>query len=108
MEQMTERCSPYCDGWTHRAGCMALQAWDIPGSCTCGGRVRCRYCAAKKGARTRALAALQSQEEECSTCIQIRDKHNGFGPSHNGRASCESGSIASGGKHSHCACDLCF
>lgn len=44
----------------------------------------------------------------CSTCTLIRDEFKGFGPSHNGRKSCESGSIAAGGTHDHCSCDTCF
>ena len=32
----------------------------------------------------------------------------GFAPSHNGSPRCESGSIASGGRNAHCACDVCF
>ena len=31
-----------------------------------------------------------------------------FGPSKNGSARCESGSIASGGNKAHCSCDICF
>jgi len=41
--------------------------------------------------------------EECSQCQEL-----GMGPSHDGSKSCESGSIASGGKNSHCSCDVCF
>lgn len=41
-------------------------------------------------------------EPECSTCATIRDKYNGFGPSHVASAGCESG------KHAHCTCDACF
>ena len=40
--------------------------------------------------------------ENCTSC-QAR-----FGPSHNGSRNCESGSIESGGKRSHCTCDTCF
>lgn len=29
-------------------------------------------------------------------------------PSHRGSTGCESGSLASGGSHSHCSCDACF
>ena len=41
--------------------------------------------------------------ELCSWCVVV-----GMKPNHNGSARCESGSIASGGKNSHCACDTCF
>ncbi len=43
----------------------------------------------------------------CPTCEAIR-KEGGFGPSHEGRKGCESGSIASGGSNAHCSCDRCF
>ena len=43
--------------------------------------------------------------EPCSRCLEIGD---GFGPSHSGSPNCKSGSIASGGKQAHCACDTCF
>ena len=45
---------------------------------------------------------------QCKTCNDIRETHKGFGPSHNGSTMCKSGSIASGGKNSHCTCDMCF
>jgi hypothetical protein len=32
----------------------------------------------------------------------------GMYPHHNGSTRCESGSIASGGRNSHCSCDTCF
>ena len=40
----------------------------------------------------------------CKTCA-LPDEPK---PSHDGSKSCESGSIASGGTRSHCACDVCF
>ena len=46
--------------------------------------------------------------EGCLVCKEIRDLCGGHGPSHDGKERCESGSIASGGKNSHCACDTCF
>jgi len=45
---------------------------------------------------------------DCQTCQDIHEKHKGFGPTHDGSKSCLSGSIASGGKRSHCTCDWCF
>ncbi len=42
----------------------------------------------------------------CEICQYLID--HPFGPSHRGSTSCESGSIASGGKESHCTCDVCF
>ena len=42
----------------------------------------------------------------CELCQELID--HPFGPSHRGSTNCESGSIASGGKESHCACDVCF
>jgi len=44
----------------------------------------------------------------CPTCVEIREKRNGFGPTHDGSPRCESGSIASGGRVAHCTCDVCF
>lgn len=44
--------------------------------------------------------------EGCPTCKEIQE--TGFGPSHYGSESCESGSLASGGKYAHCTCDTCF
>lgn len=43
-------------------------------------------------------------EVACGYC----DECGGFGPPHDGITSCESGSPASGGTHSHCTCDRCF
>ncbi len=43
----------------------------------------------------------------CAVCLSIRDE-GGFGPSHAGSSSCQSGSIASGGDRAHCSCDVCF
>ena len=40
----------------------------------------------------------------CQMCITTKNS----GPRHNGSKRCESGSIASGGKNSHCTCDTCF
>lgn len=51
---------------------------------------------------------LRPQDNGCHYCAEIREKHKGFGPSHNGSRSCRSGSIASGGNRSHCTCDTCF
>ena len=31
-----------------------------------------------------------------------------FAPRHEGSKNCESGSLASGGRNSHCTCDTCF
>jgi hypothetical protein len=41
---------------------------------------------------------------DCPTCADPET----FKPSHRGSTRCESGSIASGGQHSHCSCDVCF
>jgi hypothetical protein len=49
---------------------------------------------------------LERRAAECRTCQEIAK--TGFGPSHNGSSRCQSGSIASGGTHAHCACDTCF
>lgn len=42
-------------------------------------------------------------DPECPGCLET-----GMRPSHNGSRSCESGSLASGGKNAHCTCDTCF
>ena len=47
-------------------------------------------------------------EKYCPTCKMIKEDHGGFGPSHFGSSSCQSGSLASGGNNSHCSCDMCF
>ncbi len=49
-----------------------------------------------------------SSAAPCKTCLEIANKHGGFGPWHDGSKRCESGSIASGGKIAHCTCDTCF
>ena len=54
------------------------------------------------------VPGFDDPDKECLMCKKIRDEHSGFGPSHNGSRFCESGSIASGGKRSHCTCDMCF
>jgi hypothetical protein len=46
--------------------------------------------------------------EPCKWCEDIASKDDGYGPSHRGSIRCESGSIASGGRRSHCTCDTCF
>jgi hypothetical protein len=43
-------------------------------------------------------------ETPCRLCVEWGRN----GPSHDGSTRCESGSIASGGTNSHCACDVCF
>lgn len=53
----------------------------------------------------RELPQVYVFEWTCSECAEI---NRGFGPSHDGSASCESGSLASGGRNSHCTCDTCF
>ena len=54
-----------------------------------------------------AKTILRQFEPLCETCEQVKSK-GGFGPSHNGSPSCQSGSIASGGNKAHCTCDTCF
>ena len=49
---------------------------------------------------------LIAGEPECSACR--RNPPGSFAPSHDGSPRCESRSIASGGKRSHCSCDTCF
>lgn len=49
-----------------------------------------------------------TKKSPCETCQEIEGKYNGFGPSHDGRSTCRSGSIASGGKNAHCTCGACF
>jgi hypothetical protein len=51
------------------------------------------------------LVLVQAQAPPCQTCAETR---RASGPSHNGQAHCTSGSIASGGTHAHCTCDICF
>jgi len=40
--------------------------------------------------------------EPCETCEED------VKPSHRGSRNCQSGSVNSGGKESHCSCDTCF
>ncbi len=42
----------------------------------------------------------------CGSCRM--NPPGSFAPSHDGSPRCESGSIASGGRSAHCACDTCF
>lgn len=42
-------------------------------------------------------------DSECAGCHT-----SGMYPSHSGSLGCESGSLRSGGKRAHCACDACF
>lgn len=49
----------------------------------------------------------------CGEHAEYIDSHpdapNGFfAPSHDGSSRCQSGSLASGGRHAHCTCDTCF
>ncbi len=53
-------------------------------------------------------ASKPAVPEDCPTCKLIRERDNGFGPTHRGSKNCESGSLASGGEHAHCSCDTCF
>lgn len=48
---------------------------------------------------------LRDGDPDCAECRQIGA---GMGPSHRGRATCESGSLASGGERAHCSCGICF
>lgn len=54
-------------------------------------------------ARTEAPAEQRLDAILCPTCAR-----GGPGPSHEGSAHCESGSIASGGHRAHCSCSWCF
>lgn len=45
-------------------------------------------------------------EPECGFCRA--HPPGSFAPSHDGSTRCESGSLASGGRRSHCSCDTCF
>lgn len=43
------------------------------------------------------------------SCRLCRSQAEGdVGPSHKGSPLCESGSVASGGNHTHCTCNTCF
>lgn len=53
---------------------------------------------------TERLRADTATRPDCRTCALPGT----FKPSHNGSVSCQSGSIASGGKNAHCTCDTCF
>lgn len=55
-----------------------------------------------------AQRKYEKYKKDCITCKQIKEDYRGFGPSHNGSINCSSGSIASGGRRAHCACDTCF
>lgn len=55
---------------------------------------------------TRGADGALVHEPICVTCAEIGE--GGFGPSHDGSRRCESGSIASGGTHTHCSCGICF
>ena len=52
-------------------------------------------------------APVEAVDAACPTCDEI-EQRGGFGPSHDGSPRCASGSIAAGGTHAHCACDVCF
>ena len=51
------------------------------------------------------LAILLAGWVTCETCKQYKGQ---MCPPHFGSARCESGSLASGGKNSHCTCSTCF
>jgi len=53
------------------------------------------------------LRALGRYVEGCPTCERVKAA-GGFGPSHWGSPGCQSGSLAAGGKNTHCTCDGCF
>jgi len=42
----------------------------------------------------------------CDYCASMDSES--FAPPHNGSPLCRSGSLASGGRHAHCACNTCF
>lgn len=71
-----------------------------------GGSIRCSGCDEATIARDATALAEQLRRDGCSLCADPawRDR----GPSHNGSSRCEPGSIASGGRNAHCACDVCF
>ena len=54
-----------------------------------------------------SLAYLsEKQDSQCPSCQQIALEE--WGPSHRGKSSCKSFSLASGGERTHCTCDICF
>jgi hypothetical protein len=55
--------------------------------------------------RLEGMIKVGSHVPGCPTCD---DKPLDMKPSHCGSKRCESGSIASGGTHSHCSCGTCF
>ena len=58
--------------------------------------------------REREIDPPLRKNPDCALCREIREKHHGFGPSHDGSRNCQSGSLASGGQRAHCTCDVCF
>lgn len=58
----------------------------------------------KKESAFRKIEQKLLLTNNCSICKSVES----LKPSHCGSANCESGSIASGGKNTHCSCDTCF
>lgn len=52
--------------------------------------------------RLQSLNNRRKYVEGCSTCEDIRDNCNGFGPKHDASERCQSG------WYEHCSCDSCF
>lgn len=57
---------------------------------------------------TRILTARFPHPDTCPECAAQHATGDTFAPSHDGSRHCRSGSLASGGKRSHCSCDACF
>ena len=116
----TLRLSPV-DGTELMTSCMTARAWELAEGCGPAGKFfepADRTEEKTNRARMSALAAPglyrgmppenpPPPPADCKECQEITN-HGGFGPSHNGARSCESGSIASGGNRAHCTCDTCF
>jgi hypothetical protein len=64
----------------------------------------CKHC----GATSTWLNGAACESCEARMIAECGCADRGMAPSHTGSASCESGSIASGGTNSHCSCDTCF
>jgi hypothetical protein len=48
---------------------------------------------------------MDIEAKPCGVCVQFKGR---LAPSHSGSRFCRCGSIASGGRKAHCACDICF
>lgn len=100
-----------------------IESWDLDGFATLGDlgvvvddavrRLRTRQDerlpdVVPRGPKYRLVVSTGTSYPYVDTCEKCRRFNKFGGPSHDGSAACQSGSIASGGTRAHCSCEACW